>query len=544
MKYTQSVSNATPLDTWLKWLGFHQGNPFATNEADRERTLLPDFFVDVESYDLIKGEQTAIVFSPRGGGKSSLRVILASYGAPWDPRSATLAVECTDFDSLISRWQKQQPLTIAEYVEWLLPAGVRALFGTFFHDVQPHAVSTHSDHANRMRRSAQLTPPVRAHFARLLRAHCPSLLSMETVGRLLSRYLPEHDSFDWLQFGRAVRNNQLRGYVAEHALIDQELITLLADLNDFSMLTTAAPTGSPSALLADFVSLVRDAGFANVYFLLDRLDETVETADNPQAQADILEPLLAHLPVLEMPGAAFKFFLSREARDVLWERPTVRQEDRLAEYAVTLRWDDTKLKDILTRRLSAYSVDPATGVPAVTDLAAICAETVGKSETTGKKQKTNAIGKKIEEGMIARAQGSPRRLIIAGRLLFEVHLQRKGDSGWLEWEDWLQAEQELLHKFPPLLRIHPDEKCVSLGHKTIDLTRNEEKIVAALVQAGGKCSRDQLATAVWGSLATGNEAMDQAISRLRSKLNDNAQAPIYLRTIPGQGFELLNYELS
>ena len=67
------------LEIWLKNLGFIRGNPFATVEADRERELLPDFFVDVDGYEFIKADQTVIIFAPRGAGKSALRVVLWAY---------------------------------------------------------------------------------------------------------------------------------------------------------------------------------------------------------------------------------------------------------------------------------------------------------------------------------------------------------------------------------------------------------------------------------------------------------------------------------
>lgn len=236
-----------------------------------------------------------------------------------------------------------------------------------------------------------------------------------------------------------------------------------------------------------------------------------------------------------MPGAAFKFFLSQETRDVLWERPSVRQEDPLAEYAVTLKWDENRLKRLLTERLSSYSANPVSGTPEIPDLATICVEDAGLSDS---------VGEKIEAAMIARAQGSPRRLLIAGRLLFEAYLRRHGGTGQVEWEDWLEAEMALLEKFPPLLRVNQDEKTVLFGTQTIKLSRQEGKIIDALIEAGGRCSRDELATAIWDQNVFADIAMDHAVTRLRQKLGDNAANPIYLKTIRGQGFELTNYKLA
>ncbi|MBK8985319.1 MAG: winged helix-turn-helix domain-containing protein [Chloroflexi bacterium] len=530
--------DSTVIGEWLQSLGFHHGNPFATNEADRERALLPTFFVDVESYDLIKGEQTAIVFAPRGGGKSSLRIMLASYGAPWSPGASILAVECTDFDLLIEHWHRQRPLTISQYMHWLLPMGMKALFDTIFIEdsLQSSQTISASDLAYRFSRTKELTPPIRIHFARLLHTYCPVVLSAEKIGQLFSLYGVDPDSFDWKQFDTAVLQNQLRQFVTDCQLPANELLLLLADLNDFRSISASESTASsPKSLLADFTDLVRKAGFTSVHFLLDRLDETVELADNPEAQADILEPLLAHLPVMEMPGTAFKFFLSEETRNVLWKRPTVRQEDRLAEYAVTLKWDGDRLKRLLDERLSSYSAHPITGTPEVPDLAAICVENGRTSES---------VGEKIEKAMLSKAQNSPRRLIMAGRLLFEAHFQRHGGKGRLDLGDWAEAERALQIKFPLVLQLNLAEKLLRLGPKVIPLTPTEYKIVEALVRGEGKCTRDELATAVWGSDDPATEgAMDAAVIRLRKKIGDDTANPIYLRTIRGQGFQLLNHEV-
>lgn len=536
MTFSEWTFDSTALSAWLQSMGFHHGNPFATNEADRERSLLPDFFVDVESYDLIRGDQTAIVFAPRGGGKSSLRVMLASYGAPWLPTSAVLAVECTDFDPLIARWQNQQPLTIQNYVDWLLPLGSKALFDTFFYEgiTLPAGSRNRIDQA-RLFRITQLTPPLRVHLAKILHIYLPDIFTVQTIGDLLLFYAPELSLSDWKGLERAVTQYHLQEFISKLGFSDNLFLNLLAELNDFGSMETPQLVNSPKAKLANFVALAQKMRFTAVHFLLDRLDETVETADNPQAQADILEPLLAHLPILEMPGIAFKCFLSQEARNVLWERPTVRQEDRLAEYAVTLKWDESRLKRLLNERLSSYSAHPVTGTPEVPDLATICMDDTSSPEP---------VGWKIEQAMLAKAQNSPRRLIIAGRLLFEAHLQHHGATGQLNWQDWLLAEKALLNKFPSPLQIKLAERTLQVGQQTIKLTSQEVKIIETLMAYDGNCSRDELATAVWESDDSSTEqAMDAAVNRLRKKIGDDANTSVYLKTIRGQGFHLLNYEI-
>jgi hypothetical protein len=524
------------MEDWLRSLGFHHGNPFATNEADRERTLLPSFFVDVDSYDLIQGNQTVIVFAPRGGGKSSLRVVLASNSAPWKPTANTLAVECTDFDLLIHHWQNNGPLTINEYVNWLIPTSLKALFESFFYRSYSdmRGVKSGYDRFPGLSRAKSLKPPVRMQFARLLHSCCPGWFNAETIGLLLVDSIVEFELNDWRGLAQAVCQYQLRDFLGDLNLLDDDLLALLADLNDFGGVTAVAPENSPRERLADFVALSKQVGFTAVHFLLDRLDETVETANNPQAQADILEPLLAHLSVLEMPSVAFKFFLSQETRDILWERRTVRQDDRLAEYAVTVHWDKTRLKQLLDERLRSYSSDPVTGSPAVHELEAICAESGGQLESN----EGQSVGQKIERAMITRAQGSPRRLIITGRLLFEARLLRQKGPERLTWEDWLEVEQRLLQKMPLIMRLELETRQIILGDRVIRLTQNETALIAALAKADGVCSRDDLAKALKGA---SEAAIDQTVNRLRQKLKDNANNPAYLKTVRGQGFQLLNY---
>ena len=39
------------------------------------------------------------------------------------------------------------------------------------------------------------------------------------------------------------------------------------------------------------------------------------------------------------------------------------------------------------------------------------------------------------------------------------------------------------------------------------------------------------------------EAVDRAMGRLRERLGDDPANPVYLRTVRGEGFELLNYQI-
>lgn len=511
------------MERWLAQLGFQQGNPFASVEAGKERQLLPRFFVDVEGYARIKEARTVIVFAPRGGGKSALRIMLASESAPIKWQAQILAVEYVDFDMLLHHQRQGQILNVQHHVSVLLKLGLQALLDALCGPPGTALPSSYS-RSEFIERSARLQQaPAGAiwRLAQLLRQHHPGLLAPE---HLFSRFqtLEEGFSVTPYAFREAVEAQQLRALVQHEG--PSAFLALLVDLP-----VSASENVTPTAQMQDFAGLAGELGYTSVQFLVDRLDEMPETADNPQVQAELLEPLLAHLPVLEMPGVAFKFFLSREARDVLLKRPKIRR-DRLSDEAVTVRWSPAHLKQLLDERLQAYSEDSMSGAVFVHDLTEICQSSV--------------IGKEIEQDILKAAYGSPRRLLIAGQLLLEAHLRRSGPAGKIIIDDWDEAKKALMKKMPPLLRLQLDRNKAFLGDREVALTSQQHQILQALVDAGGYRQREDLIEAVWDTKeGVTDEAVHQAIKRLRAHLGDDQSNPNYLITVRGQGFTLAHYEV-
>ncbi|MFO1306231.1 MAG: winged helix-turn-helix domain-containing protein [Burkholderiales bacterium] len=73
--------------------------------------------------------------------------------------------------------------------------------------------------------------------------------------------------------------------------------------------------------------------------------------------------------------------------------------------------------------------------------------------------------------------------------------------------------------------------------------RVEPKVMQVLLQlaqgAGGVVSRDQLLDAVWPGVVVGDEALTQAIIKLRRALGDDPRAPTYVETIAKRGYRLV-----
>jgi hypothetical protein len=505
------MSNSDPLLAWLEGLGFSRGNPFATAVADRERELLPLFFVDVDGYDEIKdNKRPVIAFAPEGGGKSALRVMLASDAAPLTPDKPTLAVEYTDFAPLVDQWRDHEPPSIHDHLKWLLRAAVKALLDTFCQDPDEafQVAGTAGDDQQRGQRAAVLPAPDRSLLADLIGIYYPELLLSRSVFKRFRRIEPGFGTEgDWDAFEEAAAERRLRPMVKATILNEHPAAHLLAVLSDYRQTTAASVGQTPVEELNAFVSLARAAGFKETVFLVDRLDEMEETADDPEAQATILEPLLATLRVIELDGVAFKFFLSQEVRDALLARPTIRR-DRITDHAVTIAWDRPRLHQLLKERIATYSDGK------VRDLAYICQE-----EYVVVKSEKKLLAEWIEEEMLQMAQGSPRRLLTAGQLLLQSHYQRRGAAGLIEKADWLEGKKTLQNILMPLLEVAADGTAAWLRGELVHLSHIDQMVLQVLLRHDGRCPKELMMVEGWqgGNTLEGTEA---AVKRLQAKIGE------------------------
>lgn len=510
---TQSYP-ANAAERWLYSLGFERGNPFKTTNADEERSYLAEtLFVPVPHYDRIRGPQTVLVFAPRGGGKSSLRVRLAAIALPEKADASTLAVECTDFEPLLPQFEQQQRVTEADFAALLLGQAAATLLDAF---------TKATDQAVRQERAAAVPPEVRVVWALFVRQYAPHLLQATQVLPLLRQFIPDFLG-EWADFQTAVTHQTVRRHLQnQQTPASAHVAWLLADLCDAPAEDSVARL-STLAAFRQLISLCQLLHIEQIDFLIDRLDEMQLFANDYEAQASLLEPLLAYLNLMELPGVAFKFFVAQELYQVLLERPSVRR-DRLLNKAIKIVWEPELLKNLLNERLLFFSDE------AINSLVLLCQQG----------------GEQIEEEMLSLAMGSPRRLLTAGQLLCQAHAASTQPGALLTRADWETARQQLLQLMPPLLGIRLEEGQVQMGSQQIKLTKTEQRIVETLTAQGGYCDRETFTQEVWGtSDGVTNEAVDQAVNRLRQKLDDNGTQPIYLQTVRGKqrGFRLKNYEL-
>ena len=66
-----------------------------------------------------------------------------------------------------------------------------------------------------------------------------------------------------------------------------------------------------------------------------------------------------------------------------------------------------------------------------------------------------------------------------------------------------------------------------------------ELLVALSSRPGEVLSREELLSAVWPGVVVGDEALSQAVTKLRKALGDDVRAPIYIETISKRGYRLI-----
>jgi DNA-binding winged helix-turn-helix (wHTH) protein/Tfp pilus assembly protein PilF len=89
-------------------------------------------------------------------------------------------------------------------------------------------------------------------------------------------------------------------------------------------------------------------------------------------------------------------------------------------------------------------------------------------------------------------------------------------------------------------RIHADTNEIVRGGVAVRVEPKAMDVLVTLARAGGRVvTRDELLAAVWPGVIVGDEAITQAVIKLRRALRDDSRAPRYIETIPKRGYRLV-----
>ena len=308
-------------------IGFAE-DPFAQTNADLENRLL-EYFVPPNYFAEAFGEpdqpKSFYVFAPRGGGKTAQRKMM-------ERKCSELNVLClpyVDFDSI--EISKVADITLEHHLKRILTLGWLAILLSIDDDSQ-----------------------------------VLENLGSQSAAIAINRINEHVGSMSKPQFEAALhllrsQNNRFKAFVEKHSVILRPVgqvvnaILKAAHRLDFSKLAQLVSQTSPDAYDAKYdlrllISVAREIGYRSIYVLIDRVDESKLTGNNPERSFQLIEPMVSSLQLLETSGIAFKFFLwDAMMPDYLMVARRDRVFDRLME------WKREDLSEMLQKRLRTFS---------------------------------------------------------------------------------------------------------------------------------------------------------------------------------------------
>lgn len=506
-----SSQQAISVERWLKRHGFF-ANPFADQEANREKRLT-EYFVETPYYDDVMGLPTnprsIVVYAGRGSGKSAHRLMVAQACRPKSRSSSVLAVEYDSFGRLAEQIGAGSEIggsLLRRHLAAIMERTVEALIGSLCSD--PNLASSFPlERAGRLKyfweRYGVTVDDPSLYFG-LLRSQCSRPLD-----------------FEWSAFRTAWHSEDLLSLIEGSCLRENSRAMLLAELVDVPSDRINETLLSVAALYELLVALVRSSRLEAVYVLVDRVDEAHALADRPDRVADMLTPLIGELPLLECPGAAFKFFIPDDVARILAERPGIRTDRILFR---ELHWQDEMMEELLSARLSYFSDGKiaALGELCEPDLAA-----------------------EVDAKIVEFALGVPRNLLRLAEELILAHCSRSGETLLLSRSDWQEALARyhgttsvpgLRAPTHPPLRLHPRTRTVTVGSRTVSLTEALFDLLWFMAQRPGKVVPNHK---LW-EFAGSHDALRSSVSRIRRQIEQDARKPDYLVTVRGEGMRLDN----
>ena len=293
-------------------------------DADKEPRLT-EYFVKPPFFDGVAGDpahpSAAIVFAPRGGGKSAQRRELER----WCTSGAVLAVTYDRFE--FAAGQRLEDISLAYHIRNII---IRVLISY---------LSYLSEYPNVLRNLSTAQKKLLSTFAHSYLGDLTGLKLQELLRELKS--LPE----------------KMRKFWSDHVGILDSVVNVLLKKYGLENIDLSDQRQEQKKLsetykhqLEVLLELVRQIGFRSIYILVDKIDESEKTGNNPDTSYTLLHPLLTDLELLGLDGYGFKFF----AWDQIQPRfSSAARPDRVPQYS--LSWSREALENVLAKRISALS---------------------------------------------------------------------------------------------------------------------------------------------------------------------------------------------
>jgi hypothetical protein len=312
-------------------LGFEL-DPFAKTNADEEE-LLKSYFIEPPFFKAVYGDlstpKSAVVFAPRGGGKTALKRML-------EISSLTDNFLCVTYNQFGVAGLKLKDVDLQYHFRNV----ARLLLVAILSATAEKGIDSLSSDDR--------------HFIYLLTKEYLSEIDVTELKAAIQSVQNISDKAKewWNKFTGPI------GVVLNALLVKIGLGT--AEIERFS--TAGGKLGQAIDQINLLGQMAIKLGYRCVYVLVDKVDENALTGV-ASSSFQFIAPLVSDLQVLELPSFGFKFFLWDMLMD---DYRAVARPDRVKYY--TLRWEVAQLAEMLSRRLKAHSADRVASLGAISAL--------------------------------------------------------------------------------------------------------------------------------------------------------------------------------
>jgi hypothetical protein len=309
---------------YFRNIGFEE-DPFAHTNADQETERLPDYFVKPPYFDAVFGDpykpSSFVVFAPRGGGKTSQRLMIENECK----KNNVLAITYDKFE--FHDVESINDITLKHHLVKIIQNCLWAILATIHEEPNLNTILSKHDKNNLSKLSEYYLSTISDSIIE------DSISSLRSISEKI----------------RAFWNNYLPIINAGVRAILGRLGINVDNVNEFKQDALNYRT-SPKSDFRTISRIVKILGYNSTYILIDKVDETDLTSRDARSAFKLIQPILQDLELLELEGVGFKLFLWDQLEPLYQE---IARTDRIKQES--LEWTQATLSDMWMKRLRAYS---------------------------------------------------------------------------------------------------------------------------------------------------------------------------------------------
>jgi len=334
--FSRSPSDSQEINRWLDINGFHY-NPFAELNASADPHLY-QYIVQHSAVDALWGRDHALVFEPKGGGKTTLRVRTAQNCYVGQQQNRPFPIS---YLPPFWQWGGATP-SPDEHLQAILTSAMKQLLISIVY--RPHWFLDLNTNDQQLVRSC-----LERDLAGSLEGF---LVLVDADPKQLSLFRKRFDIFLPMRSTPAVT----------------QVVALRRQLASLSLQPVAEDAQARWRLLQEI--LLSLFHFDSIYLLIDGLDAAPETASDSRALIGSCDFIWRSLPVWEKERIFVKAFLPSESAETL---QTGYEVECSRAKLVHIEWTEDLLVEMLVRRIDAatrghYSSFAAIATPDLMDL--------------------------------------------------------------------------------------------------------------------------------------------------------------------------------